>query len=162
MPYLIDGHNLIGRMPGMSLQDPDDEAALLVRLRAFCSREATTATVYFDGAVLSTMKDPPRGGVTARYVARPQSADSAIRHRLERIGREAPNWVVVTSDVAVAEAARRCRARVMSSEAFARRLTGVGPPSAAAEKPDGPSDRQRLPLALPSRRRPAAATPCDL
>jgi predicted RNA-binding protein with PIN domain len=140
MPYLIDGHNLIGRMPGMSLQDPDDEAALLVRLRAFCSREATTATVYFDGAVLSTMKDPPRGGVTARYVARPQSADSAIRHRLERIGREAPNWVVVTSDAAVAEAARRCRARVMSSEAFARRLAGVGRPSAAAEKPDGPSD----------------------
>ena len=140
MPYLIDGHNLIGRMRGMSLQDPDDEAALLLRLRAFCARESTTATVYFDGAVLSAMKEPPRSGVTARFVAPPQSADSAIRHRLERLGREGPNWTVVTSDAAVAEAARRSRARVESSEAFARRLAGAGGPMGGTEKPDGPSD----------------------
>ena len=25
MPYLIDGHNLIAQMPGLSLSDPDDE-----------------------------------------------------------------------------------------------------------------------------------------
>ena len=39
MPFLIDGHNLIGRMPGISLDDPDDEARLVAQLRAFCARE---------------------------------------------------------------------------------------------------------------------------
>ena len=33
MNYLIDGHNLIARTPGLSLADPDDEAKL-VRLSA--------------------------------------------------------------------------------------------------------------------------------
>src|SRR3989337_1150791 len=125
MPYLIDGHKLIGRMPGISLADPEDEALLLARLRTFCTREKTTATVYFDGAVIATMKEPARAGVTPRFVAPPQTADTAIRRHLERLGRQAPNWTVVTSDAAVAEAARRSRAPVASSEAFARRLTNA-------------------------------------
>ena len=33
MLYLIDGHNLIGQMPGLSLDDPHDEAKLVERLK---------------------------------------------------------------------------------------------------------------------------------
>lgn len=33
MNYLIDGHNLIARTPGLSLADPDDEAKLVQLLR---------------------------------------------------------------------------------------------------------------------------------
>ena len=138
MPYLIDGHNLIGRMPGISLADPDDEAQLLARLRTFCTRQKTTATVYFDGAVIATMKEPARAGVTARFVAPPETADTAIRRHLERLGRQAPNWTVVTSDAAVAEAARRSRARVESSGAFARRLTNSVSLPPSQDKPQEP------------------------
>jgi len=138
MPYLIDGHNLIGRMPGISLADPEDEAQLLARLRTFCTREKTTATVYFDGAVIATMKEPARAGVTPRFVAPPQTADTAIRRHLERLGRQAPNWTVVTSDAAVAEAARRSRARVESSGAFARRLTNSASLPPSQDKPQEP------------------------
>jgi hypothetical protein len=135
MPYLIDGHNLIGRMPGISLADPDDEARLLALVQSFCARERTTATVYFDGAVVPARKEPARAGVTARFVLPPQSADAAIRRHLHRLGREAPNWTVVTSDGAVAQAARQSRARIESSDSFARRLTGASGRSTGQEKP---------------------------
>jgi predicted RNA-binding protein with PIN domain len=138
MPYLIDGHNLIGRMRGISLEGPDDEAQLVARLRAYCSRVATSATVYFDGAVIAATREPARAGVTARFVAPPQTADAAIRRHLERLGREAPNWTVVSSDAAVADSARRRRARVETSEAFARRLDDAASSSGGQEKPQNP------------------------
>ena len=33
--YLIDGHNLIGQLPDLSLTDPDDEAKLVQKLTGF-------------------------------------------------------------------------------------------------------------------------------
>ena len=35
MPILIDGHNLIAKLPDLRLDDPDDEAKLVARLRAY-------------------------------------------------------------------------------------------------------------------------------
>jgi hypothetical protein len=138
MPFLIDGHNLIGRMPGLSLASPDDEAQLVARLRAFCARTSTSATVYFDGAVIAATREPARGGVTPRFIAPPQTADDAIRRHLNRLGREAANWTVVSSDAAVADAARRSRAHVETSEAFARRLADAASPLSGTEKPQAP------------------------
>ncbi len=34
MHYLIDGHNLIAQISDISLDDPDDEAKLVLRLEA--------------------------------------------------------------------------------------------------------------------------------
>jgi len=139
MPYLIDGHNLIGRMHGLSLEDPDDEAKLLLRLRAFCAREGSTAAVYFDGAIVGSRPQPPQSGVTAHFVAPPETADGAIARQLKRLGRQTPNWTVVSSDAAVASEARRRGARVESSESFARRLTPSAASPTEPEKPPAPS-----------------------
>ena len=38
MPILIDGHNLIGQMPGLSLEDPHDEEMLVTLLRSYRAR----------------------------------------------------------------------------------------------------------------------------
>ena len=51
---------------------------------------------------------------------RPTIADQAIRSRLDRLGRTARNWSVVSSDHAVQDAARSHGAKVISSEEFAR------------------------------------------
>jgi predicted RNA-binding protein with PIN domain len=139
MPYLIDGHNLIGRMRDIRLADPDDEALLVARLRTFCSRERTTITVYFDGAVVSATRDPAQAGVTARFIAPPQTADAAIARHIGRLGRAARNWTVVSSDSAVVEASRRRGARVESSEAFARRLEATIASAPVEEKPRPPT-----------------------
>ena len=38
MPLLIDGHNLIGHLPDLSLSDPRDEVKLVARLQAYAAR----------------------------------------------------------------------------------------------------------------------------
>ncbi len=40
MQFLIDGHNLIARMPDIDLADPDDEAKLVARLKRWASAES--------------------------------------------------------------------------------------------------------------------------
>ena len=63
MPILIDGHNLIGRLPDLRLDDPDDEAKLVLRLRAYAARTRKRITVVFDqglpgGCLLYTSPSP--------------------------------------------------------------------------------------------------------
>ena len=53
MQWLIDGHNLIGQMPNLRLDDPDDEAKLLQYLRNFRARTGHRITVVFDAATKS-------------------------------------------------------------------------------------------------------------
>jgi len=144
MPYLIDGHNLIGRMSGISLQDPDDEARLLALLRIYCPRQSTKATVYFDGGLPGRLDPPPASGVTAHFITPPGTADGAIVRHLIRLGREARNWTVVSSDGSVADAARRRGARVSSSEGFARELAAALASAPPPEKPEGPSGDDEL------------------
>ncbi len=138
MPFLIDGHNLIARTPGLSLDDPDDEARLLSLLRRFCSRRRTSATVYFDAGQPGRPPQATAAGVTARFVRRPDTADAAIGRRLAELGRTAPNWTVVSSDREVLAAARSARARTMASEAFAALLAGPLEQGETAEKPSTP------------------------
>ena len=52
MAIMIDGHNLIGKIPGLSLDDPDDEEKLLVRLRAYRARTGKRLVVYFDPGIV--------------------------------------------------------------------------------------------------------------
>ena len=50
MPYIIDGHNLIPRIPDLSLQDIDDEMQLVEMLQDFCRISRKKVEVYFDNA----------------------------------------------------------------------------------------------------------------
>jgi predicted RNA-binding protein with PIN domain len=118
MPYLIDGHNLIGKM-GISLEDPEDEAKLVLVLRAYCSRHKRKATVYFDRGLRGRQDSPMAAGVTARFVTSPATADAAIGRHLDQLGRQARNWTVVSSDAAVSQAARRSGARLQQKRSLA-------------------------------------------
>lgn len=141
MPYLIDGHNLIGRMRAISLSDPDDEARLVALLAAWCDRRATSATVYFDRGAPAAGGARRQGRVTVRFVRPPGTADGAIRGQLRRIGRTASNWTVVSSDREVTAAARRAGARCLQSETFAAELQ-TRSPGPAPEKPEGSSSEE--------------------
>lgn len=122
MPYLIDGHNLIPKVPGLSLQSIDDEMQLVALLQEFCRLQRKEASVYFDNAPPGQPQSGKFGLVTAYFIRSGMTADQAIRNRLRRLGREAPNWTVISSDRAVQEAARMARAQVVPSEAFSRLL----------------------------------------
>lgn len=121
MPYLIDGHNLIPKL-GLSLEDPDDEMELIRLLQDFARIRRQPVEVYFDGAPAGQAGERKFGAVKAHFVRRGRSADSAIRSRLETLAGSAKNWVVVSSDHEVQNAARMNRARVTASEDFVKLL----------------------------------------
>lgn len=133
MPYLVDGHNLIPKL-GLRLDAPDDELQLLARLQEFCRTQRRQVEVYFDGAPPGQAGTRSLGAVRAWFVRAGSSADAAIRARLQRLGRAARNWTVVSSDRQVQAQARAAGAQVQSSEAFAGLLA-----SSAARPPERPA-----------------------
>jgi predicted RNA-binding protein with PIN domain len=125
MPLLIDGHNLIPKIPGLNLQDLDDEMQLVELLQQYCLRTHKKVEVFFDNAPPGHAGARRFASVTARFVRAGQTADQAIRRKLMRLGREARNWTVVSSDHEVQAAARAARANIISAERFASLLSDL-------------------------------------
>lgn len=135
MPYIIDGHNLIGAMKGIRLDDPDDEALLVGELRRFCARTRRRVTLYFDRGAPARQTPDDAGGLAIRFVRPPRSADQAISQHLSRLKGAARNWTVVSSDLEVQASARHAGARVLSSHEFARLISKSVSPPTDREKP---------------------------
>ncbi|MDH5507064.1 MAG: NYN domain-containing protein [Anaerolineae bacterium] len=122
MPIIIDGHNLIPHIPGIQLNDLDDEHELVEMLQEYCQRTTKRVEVYFDKAAPGGQRAKVFGRVTARFVHAGMTADTAIANHLKRLGKEARNWSVVSSDNEVNAAARRAQAQTISSAAFAQQI----------------------------------------
>lgn len=120
MPYIIDGHNLIPRIPGLALDDIDDEPRMIEMLQEFCRIQRKQVEIYFDNAPPGGTRIRSFGAVVARFIRQGITADDAIRNRLTRLGRDARNWTVVSSDQAVISSARAAQAHYISAEDFAR------------------------------------------
>jgi len=118
VPYLIDGHNLIGRFSGLSLSDPEDERKLLSLLERFANRARRHVVVFFDRGVSPSLP-LARGAVEVHFVRPPRQADDALLHYLRQL-RDPGNWTVVTSDREVAQGAASRGARTQASERFAQ------------------------------------------
>lgn len=121
MPYLIDGHNLIPKA-GLRLDSLDDEMELVAILREFARLNRREVEVYFDGAPIGQAGTKKLGTVRAHFVKLGQTADNAIRARLNKMGRDAKNWTVVSSDREVQSAARVVHAQYVTSEEFVKML----------------------------------------
>lgn len=125
MRWLIDGHNLIGAMPNLQLDDPDDEGKLLEYLRRFRARTGHQITVVFDaGLSYQPGKTIKRGGITIQFASSGKTADQLIQRRVRRV-KNAQEVKVVTSDRAVQEVARQAHIRVVSAQTFSRQLLGL-------------------------------------
>lgn len=120
MPLIIDGHNLIGKMSEISLSDPDDEEKLVRILARRLHRQK--AVVVFDKAAetdLAPRLKAPR--VSVMFAPPESSADEII---IEMIKRD-PNpkgLTIVSSDNEIRRCARSRRARLISSEEYAKKL----------------------------------------
>jgi hypothetical protein len=122
MAIIIDGHNLIPHLQGMSLSDPDDEENLIRQLQAYCQKARKRVTVYFDRAPAGMAGERQFGSVRAVFVREGMTADEAIMVHLKRLGKRARNVIVVSSDRQVKQAARAVHARVKTSEVFAAEM----------------------------------------
>ncbi|MBN1921550.1 MAG: NYN domain-containing protein [Anaerolineae bacterium] len=138
MPFLIDGHNLIAALPDIHIEDPEDEVALIIKLRGWLGHKRRKATVVFDGGIpggysrqLSSMD------LEVIFAAHKRStADRIIMKHLGKL-RDPGNWTVVSSDREILDFARRVGARVLTSQEFALDLQPAA--RLPMEKPREPS-----------------------
>lgn len=139
MPYIIDGHNLIPHIPGLSLKDLDDEKSLIAILQKFVSRRRSTLDVYFDGAPAARTGTQTHGLVRAHFITRGSTADQAIKNHLSRLGKSAKNWTVVSSDREILAEAKSSQCQILKSSDFAVMvLTDTSPSNSASDKNDQP------------------------
>lgn len=122
MHFLVDGHNLIPKIPGLSLRDPEDELRLIRLLQEYSRISRDTVEVYFDQAAPGSLRTRQYGTIKAHFIGNNGTADQAIIARLRRLGKAAANWTVISSDHQVQVEARAVRARVMNSENFSHHL----------------------------------------
>ena len=123
MSILIDGHNLIGQSPDLTLADPDDEARLVQRLKVYRSIVRKPITVIFDsGASYVPPHKLSGGGVEVVFADLRSSADKLIISRIEHC--TAPReLLVVSSDHEIQVTARVRGTRVMSAQDFAAEMS---------------------------------------
>jgi len=149
--YLIDGHNLIGQglIPGISLEQEDDEARLVMWLRARQPNLRQKMTVIFDGGIPGGASLAlSGGGVTAIFAARRRSnADKVILARV-RDAMPVSNLIVVTNDGVLRQAVRSLGAQVMRADEFVQRLQRPsrrrGPSGSASPKIEPKLSKQEV------------------
>jgi predicted RNA-binding protein with PIN domain len=153
MRWLIDGYNVIRRDPELHAREAESleagRAALLALLARLASRVSDDFTVVFDGARRGGGAPSP-GRVQIVFSRPPESADDVLR-RLAATLREGA--IVVTSDRAVQDSARRVGAVVVGAEAFvdAATASGEADPDDEGDVEERDSSSRRGPSRRPSR-----------
>ncbi|MDZ4669516.1 MAG: NYN domain-containing protein [Phototrophicales bacterium] len=121
MSYLIDGHNLIGQLPDMALDDPDDEAKLVQRLIGWVARTRRMCVVVFDAGLPGGTSRMSTSMVRVVFANHTSSADKVIIDRIYK-EKHPKNWTVVSSDNGVLDIAKRQGMQMLKSTEFARLL----------------------------------------
>ncbi len=128
MPYIIDGHNLIGQMASIRLDDPDDEAKLVMVLQRFSMRRQVAVSVVFDRGHFGKQR-LGGNGVSVRFARSSSDADAMIKAFLSQLARPG-DWVLVTSDREIVAVAKAVGTRVISAREFAAILADLDTPAA--------------------------------
>lgn len=149
MAYIIDGHNLIGVLPDISLSQPDDEARLVDRLLSYRAAAGKDILVFFDGSRYGGEPGSHKGaphsgaGIEIRYAAAGQTADDAIVEFLRGCKRPG-QFAVVTNDHGLIARVRGLGASVLPANQFSAQLTRRKPkprPSTVLEQAPAPNPR---------------------
>jgi len=133
MSLIIDGHNLIPKIPGLALSDPDDELHLVELVNEYCRLTRNHAELFFDGAPPAQRPSATVGLVHPHYIRKGTAADDAIIAFLHRANKNARNYTVVTSDHRIQVEARAVGCTVITSELFAAEMIKKFRSSSAAD-----------------------------
>ncbi len=143
---LVDGHNLIGQLQDLSLDDPYDEAKLTMAIKSYCMRSRSKATVIFDnGMPGGPSRELSNSDVKVIFAPHGVSADTLLMRKAREIGH---SLVLVTSDRRILQLAFAYGIETLSSAEFAI-LIGFRPvevdPDTAPE-PGKPPEQRRITL----------------
>jgi predicted RNA-binding protein with PIN domain len=121
--YLIDGHNLIGQLQDISLDDPHDEAKLTMAVRRYCMRARVKATIIFDNGILGGVsKQLSSFDVSVVFAPPGHQADALLMRRAREHGTIKGNYgsmILVSSDRRIAQMCFAYGIETMTSEEFA-------------------------------------------
>jgi len=127
MQLLIDGHNLIGQMPDIRLDDPHDEAMLSFRLKQYCLRYHHHCTVIFDNGIVAGHSRLSSSQVTVIFAPRGVPADQLLIRRIRSLS-DVAGMAIVTSDRAIVSEADRRKLTVIRSRDFATIISAPNQP----------------------------------
>ncbi|MCO5186279.1 MAG: NYN domain-containing protein [Anaerolineae bacterium] len=125
MNYLIDGHNLIGKLPDIKLSDPDDEAKLVLKLINWAAvGDNRRVIVVFDRGMPGIQWARFRSDhIKTVFVADGDSADNWLIQFMKREIRDPRQFTLVTSDNAIVKIARQLRIKQISSDQFGNEMS---------------------------------------
>ena len=154
---LVDGHNLIGQLRDLSLDDPYDEAKLTLAIRSYCMRTRKKATVIFDnGLPGGVSKQLSNSDCTVIFAPSGTQADSLLIRRAREMNKQQDALLLVTSDRQILRLASALGIKTLSSPEFAIRI-GFRPVEMASESSKA-STPQRVTLANGKESNPVVTT----
>ena len=122
MNYLVDGHNLIGSMPDISLSDHDDEFKLVMQLRKVATaKKGRHVVVVFDRGVYGHKQSLNGYGVTCHFALSPEDADTQIIRRIKQTSKP-KEWALVTADRRIIDVAHQYGMRVMPNAILVQQM----------------------------------------
>lgn len=122
MTLVIDGHNLIPKIPDLHLTDLDDEPRLIHLVQEYCRLRRNNAELFFDGALPGMPGGSGGGLVHVHSVRKGLTADQAIIDFLAAKGKSAKNYTLVSSDRRIQTEAHSLGCTVLFSDQFAADL----------------------------------------
>ena len=136
MQLLVDGHNLIGQMRDIQLDDPHDEARLAMRLKQYCMRYRHHCTVIFDNGMPGGLSKLSNSNVSVIFAPHRVTADQLIIRRIRTLS-DVSGIAVITSDRAIISEAERRKLTVIRSPDF---VTALNAPARARLNIDAGED----------------------
>lgn len=123
MHYIIDGHNLIGKMPDISLKDPNDEVKLTIRIKSWLAEsKKRQVTLFFDGGMMgSTLNRMSSRNLKVIFAPSGRTADSLIISHMRKL-KNPRGYTLITSDREIIGHAKSLRIRSLLSEEFIERM----------------------------------------
>lgn len=146
MNYLVDGHNLIGSLPNISLSDFDDEFQLVMMLRRIATaKKGRQVVVVFDRGVYGHTQPLNGYNVTCHFARSPEDADTQIIRRIKGLARP-KDWALVTADRRIIEVANQYGVRHMPNAIFVSQLLRKQSTTAEYhdEKPEVPLSAEQI------------------
>jgi predicted RNA-binding protein with PIN domain len=118
MPYIIDGDNVIGSSPDISLEDPKARPKLIYITRKFQENKKNNVTIVFDGMPESGVQ---REDISEKFCVRYPPAGSSADDEIKRILSGFSHFkdvIVVTSDRELRTYAKKKGAKIINSVEF--------------------------------------------
>ncbi len=128
--YLLDGNNIIHKMPKLSKlakkQDQHTREKLAFLVDRYFANKNIKCTLFFDGFVKDAIKT---NKIKIQY-SNNKTADELIRLEIERAANP-KLYTIISSDNDITELAKVCSCKIVKSDEFVKLLDNSNEPKAA-------------------------------